>query len=61
MSEERSDFCELRELHRLRDMYQTRVDSKFDWSEGKKDKSLMIHYQDMLDSIKIRIAKLENN
>jgi len=45
----------------LRDMYQTRVDSKFDWSEDKKDKSFMIHYQDMLDSIKIKIAKLENN
>ncbi len=58
MSEERNDFYELRELRRLRDMYQTRVDSKFDWSEDK-DKSLMIHYQDMLDSIKIKIAKLE--
>ena len=61
MSEERNDFYELRELRILRDMYQTRVDSKFDWSESKKDKSLMIHYQDMLDSIKIKIAKLENN
>ncbi len=61
MSEERNDFYELRELRILRDMYQTRVDSKFDWSEDKKDKSLMKHYQDMLDSIKIRIAKLENN
>jgi len=61
MSKERNDFYELRELRILRDMYQTRVDSKFDWSEDKKDKSLMIHYQDMLDSIKIKIAKLENN
>jgi len=61
MSKERKDFYELRELRRLKDMYQTRVDSKFDWSEDKKDKSLMIHYQDMLDSIKIKIAKLENN
>jgi len=61
MSEERNDFYELRELRILRDMCQTRVDSKFDWSEDKKDKSLMIHYQDMLDSIKIKIAKLENN
>jgi len=61
MSEERNDFYELKELRRLRDMYQTRVDSKFDWSEDKKDKSFMIHYQDMLDSIKIKIAKLENN
>ena len=61
MSEERNDFYELRELRRLRDMYQTRVDSKFVWDEDKKDKSLMNHYQDMLDSIKIKIAKLENN
>ena len=61
MSEERNDFYELKELRRLRDMYQTRVDSKFDWSGDKKDKSVMIHYQDMLDSIKIKIAKLENN
>ena len=61
MSKERNDFYELRELRILRDMYQTRVDSKFDWSEDKKDKSLIIHYQDMLDSIKIKIAKLENN
>ena len=43
-------------------MYQTRgVDSKFVWSEGKKDKSLLIYNQDMLDSIKIKIAKLEND
>jgi len=41
-------------------MYQTRVDSKLDWGEGK-DKSLMTHYQQMLDSIKIKIAKLENS
>ena len=61
MSEKRNEFYELRELYRLRDMYQTRVDSKFVWSEGKKDKSLITHYQDMLDSIKIRIAKLENS
>jgi len=61
MSEEKNDFYELRELRILRDMYQTRVDSKFEWGEDKKDKSLMNHYQDMLDSIKIKIAKLENN
>jgi len=61
MIEKRNDFQELKELRKLRDMYQTRVDSKFVWSEGKKDKSLIIHYQDMLDSIKIKIAKLENN
>ena len=61
MSEKRNDLQELRELRRLRDMYQTRVDSKFVWSEGKKDKLLIIHYQDMLDSIKMKIAKLENN
>mgnify|MGYP001216053075 CR=1 FL=1 len=61
MSEKRNDFYELKELYRLRDMYQTRVDSKFVWSEGKKDKSLITRYQDMLDSIKIRITKLENS
>jgi len=36
MSEKRNDFQELKELRILRDMYQTRVDSKFVWSEGKK-------------------------
>ncbi len=61
MSEKRNDFQELRELRILSDMYQTRVDSKLEWGEGKKDKSLITHYQDMLDSIKIKIAKLENN
>ncbi len=61
MSAKRNDFQELKELRILRDMYQTRIDSKFDWSVSKKDKSLMNHYQDMLDSIKIKIAKLENN
>ena len=61
MSEKRNDFQELKELRILRDMYQIRIDSKFDWSVSKKDKSLMNHYQDMLDSIKIKIAKLENN
>jgi len=61
MSAKRNDFQELKELRILRDMYQTRIDSKFDWSVSKIDKSLMNHYQDMLDSIKIKIAKLENN
>jgi len=61
MSEKSNDFQELSELRKLRDMYQTRVDSKLNWSDGKKDKSLMIHYQDMLDSIKIKIANLEKN
>jgi len=61
MSEKRNDFQELRELRRLKDMYQTRVDSKFVWFEGKQDKSLINHYQEMLDSIKIKIAKLEND
>jgi len=61
MSDKRNDFQELRELRKLRDMYQTRVDSKFVWIEGKKDKSMIKHYQDMLDSIKIKIAKLENS
>jgi len=60
MSEKINNFQQLRELRKLRDMYQTRVDSKFIWSEGKKDKSMITHYQDMLDSIKIKIAKLEN-
>jgi len=61
MSAKRNDFQKLKELRLLSDMYQTRIDSKFDWSVSKKDKSLMNHYQDMLDSIKIKIAKLENN
>ena len=61
MSEKRNNLEELKELRKLRDMYQTRVDSKFVWGEGKKDKSLIIHYQDMLESIKIKIAKLEND
>jgi hypothetical protein len=61
VSENKNDFYELKELYRLRDMYQARVDSKFVWSEGNEDKSLIIHYQDMLDSIKKRIAKLENS
>ncbi len=61
MSEKRNNLQELSELRRLRDMYQTRVDSKFVWGEGKKDKSLIIHSQDMLESINIKIAKLENN
>ncbi len=60
MSEKRDDLQELRELRILRDMYQTRVDYKLDWSEGK-DKSLMTHYKNMLDSIKKKIAKLENS
>ncbi len=61
MSAKRNVFQELKELRILRDMYQTRIDSKFDCSVSKIDKSLMNHYQDMLDSIKIKIAKLENN
>jgi len=60
VSEKSNDLQELRELRILRDMYQTRVDSKLDWGEGK-DKSLMTHYQNMLDSIKKKIAKLENH
>jgi len=43
MSEKRNDFQELRELRRLRDMYQTRVDSKFEWDEGKKDNDYFFH------------------
>ncbi len=60
MSEARNDPQELRELRILRDMYQARLDSKFEWNEGKKNKSLMNHYQAMLNSIKIKIDKLEN-
>jgi len=60
MSEKSNVLQELRELRILRDMYQTRVDSKLDWSENK-DKSLMTHYKNMLDSIKKKITKLENS
>ncbi len=42
-------------------MYQTRLDSKFDWGTGKTDKTLTGNYQAMLDSIDKKIAKLENN
>jgi len=56
MSEKRNDFQELRELRKLRDMYQTRVDSKFGWSEGKKDKSSMKKF---LDSHPLKGAKPE--
>ena len=58
MSEERNDFYELRELRILRDMYQTRVDSKFEWGEGKKDKSLITHYQDILNSLKANMKEI---
>lgn len=61
MSEKRDDFQELKELRQLKEMYQSRLDSKFDWSEGKPDKSLICHYQAMLDSVNKKIAKLENN
>ncbi len=60
MSEARNNPQELRELRVLRDMYQARLDSKFEWNEDKKNKSLMNHYQAMLNSIKIKIDKLEN-
>jgi len=44
---------ELSELYRLRDMYQTRVDT------GKGDKNLKRIYKTMLDSILQQINKLE--
>ncbi len=44
---------ELSELYRLRDMYQTRVDT------GKGDKNLKRTYKIMLDSILQQINKLE--
>jgi len=61
MSEKTNDIEELKELQELKQMYQTRLDSKFEWGTGKTDKSLTEHYQAMLDSINKKIAKLENN
>jgi len=60
MSEKTND-SELKELYELRQMYQSRIDSKLDWGKGAPDKSLAVHYQDMLDSINKKIAKLENS
>ena len=61
MSENTNDSGELKELYELKQMYQSRLDSKLDWDKGTPDKSLAIHYQAMLDSINKKIAKLENN
>jgi len=61
MSEKTNDFQELKELRELKQMYQSRLDSKFEWGKVKTDKSLIGHYQAMLDSINKKIAKLENN
>ena len=61
MSEKTNDFQELKELYQLKQMYQSRLDSKFEWNKGKTEKSLIGHYQTMLDSINKKIAKLENN
>ncbi len=60
MSEKTND-SELKELYELRQMYQSRIDSKLDWGKGAPDKSLAVHYQAMLDSINKKIAKLENS
>ncbi len=59
MSEKTNDSEKLKELYELRQMYQSRLDSKLDWDKGTPDKSLAVHYQDMLDSINKKIAELE--
>jgi len=61
LSEKKNDFQELKELRQLKQMYQSRLDPKFEWSKDKKEKSLIGHYQAMLDSINKKIAKLEKN
>jgi len=61
MSEKTNDSQELKELRQLKQMYQSRLDSKFEWNKGKTEKSLIGHYQTMLDSVNKKIAKLENN
>jgi len=61
MSEKTNDSQELKELRQLKQMYQSRLDSKFEWNKGKPEKSLIGHYQTMLDSVNKKIAKLENN
>jgi len=58
MSEKTND-SELKELYELKQMYQSRLDSKLDWDKGTPDKSLAVHYQKMLDSINKKIAELE--
>jgi len=60
MSEKTKD-SELAELYELKQMYQSRLDSKLEWEKGTPDKSLAVHYQKMLDSINEKIAKLENS
>jgi len=61
MSEKTNDSQELKELHQLKQMYQSRLDSKVKWNKDKTDKSLIGHYQTMLNIINKKIAKLENN
>jgi len=58
MSEKAKD-SELAELYELRQMYQNRINSKLEWGKGTPDKSLAVHYQDMLDTVNEKIAKLE--
>ncbi len=54
-------LTELKELYALKQMYQTRLDSKLEWSKVQTDKSLIRNYQSMLDSINKKIEKFENN
>ena len=59
MSEKTNDSPELKELYELKQMYQSRIDSKLDWEKGTPDKSLAANYQKMLDTVNEKIAKLE--
>ena len=59
MSEKINDSEKLKELYEIKQMYQSRLDSKLKWGKGTPDKSLTVHYQNMLDSINKKIAKLE--
>ena len=59
MSEKTNDSQELRNLYELKEMYQSRLDSKLEWDKIKTDKSLIVNYQSMLDSINEKIATLE--
>ena len=59
MSEKTNASQKLKELYQFKQMYQKRIDSKLDWDKGAPDKSLMLNYQKMLDSINKKIAELE--
>jgi len=58
MSEKTND-SELKKLYELRQMYQDRINSELNWDKENKDKSLMINYQKMLDTVNEKIAELE--